>query len=204
MAGDGRGFVLSWKRQMIFFFNQQAYHVPDCTKSTQTHFSFSTFPERVFATLMDKRTGDATVQYHSVGVNPGSLAHSTNLLNVCRHPPTSICPAWNQVLHWPRDTPCALPSVPPTVSPEPPHLWLPCFSPWQATAGAWRVEVRETGDLLPPPPCRAGFHPPLVRWHSPRSLRTQGPGQGCLHSSAGTDCSHYCRFRVFHHPRIHH
>ena len=131
-------------------------------------------------------------------------AHSTNLLNVCSHPLTSTCPAWSQVLHWPTDTPCALPSVPPTVSPEPPHLWLPCFSPWQATAGGWRVEVRETGDLLPPPPCRAGLYPPLVRWHSPRSLRPQGPGQGCLHSSAGTDCSHYCRFRVFHHPQIHH
>lgn len=80
----------------------------------------------------------------------------------------------------PTDSPSALPLVPPTISPEPPHLWLPCFSPWEATAGAWRVEVRETGDLLPPLPCRARLHPPLVRWHSPQSLRPQGPGQGCL------------------------
>lgn len=41
MAGDGRGFVLSWKGQMILFFDQQAYRVPHCTESTQTHFSFS-------------------------------------------------------------------------------------------------------------------------------------------------------------------
>ena len=41
MAGDGRGFVLSWKGQMILFFGQQAYRVPNCTKPTQTHFSFS-------------------------------------------------------------------------------------------------------------------------------------------------------------------
>lgn len=105
MAGVGRGFVLSWKGQMIFFFDQQAYRVPDCTKSTQTHFSFFTFPEGAFATLMDKWTGDATVQYHSVDVNPGSLARLPGSFHKpaeCLQPPSYLtCPAWNQVPHWP-------------------------------------------------------------------------------------------------------
>lgn len=93
MAGDGRGFVLSWKGQMIFFFDQQAYRMPNCTKSTQTHFSFSAFPEGAFATLMDKWTGDVTVQYHSVGVNPGSLARLPSSFHKpaeCLQPPSHL------------------------------------------------------------------------------------------------------------------
>ena len=169
-----------------------------CPTAQSLHRLTSASPG-AFATLMDKRTGEATVRYHSVGVNPGSL---TWLPGSFHKPAECLQPsAQHGVRCAPlalTNSPSALPSVPPTISPEPPHLWLPCFSPWEATAGAWRVEVREIGDLLLP--CRARLHPPLVRWHSPRSLRPQGPGQGCLHGSAGTDCSHYCRFRVFHHP----